>query len=142
MDEADEPEEEEEERKSLFDQFNEIEPYYLSIGMTHEQFWDDDPWLVDVYRRAHNLRIEARNQELWLQGLYIYDAFNTVMANFGRSLSKNKSGKEDKYIEKPIRITPLTDEEKKLKEKEERRKVIAHFTRLQKAFERQEKNKK
>lgn len=140
-DAEDDADEESEEPKSLFDHFNEIEPYYLSIGMTHEQFWDDDPWLVDVYRRAHNLQIEARNQELWLQGLYIYDAFNTVMANFGRSLSKNKSGKEAKYVEKPIRITPLTDAERKQKEKEERRKVIAHFTALQKQFERQEKAK-
>lgn len=110
--------------------------------MTHDQFWDDDPWLVDVFRRAHNLKIEARNQELWLQGLYIHNAFDVVMANFGRGLSGKKSGKEHTYIEKPIRITPYTDAEKKQKEKEERRKVIAHFTKLQKQFERQEKMKK
>ena len=118
-----------------------MEPYYLSIGMSHDQYWNDDPWLSDVFRKAHNLRIETRNQELWLQGLYIHNAFAVVMANFGRGLSGKKTNKTEQYIEKPIRITPLTDAERKQKEKEDRRKVIEHFTKLQKQFERQEKQK-
>ena len=120
-----------------------MEPYYLSIGMSHDQYWNDSPWLTDVFRKAHNLRIESRNQELWLQGLYIHNAFSVVIANFGRSLSsKNRSNKTDKYIEQPIRITPLTEAEKKQKEKEERRRIIADFTKLQKQFERKEKQNK
>lgn len=122
--------------------FFEMEPYYLSIGMSHDQYWDDNPWLTEIFRKAHNLRIESRNQELWLQGLYIHNAFGVVMSNFGRGLSGKKgSNKTDKYIESPIRITPLTDAEKKQKEKEERKKIIAHFTKLQKQFERREKQK-
>lgn len=118
-----------------------MEPYYLSIGMSHDQYWYDEPWIAEVYRQAHNLQIEARNQELWLQGLYIHNAFNVVIANFSRGLSGKRTNKVDEYIEKPIRITPLTDAEKKQKEKEDRLKVIAHFTKLQRAFERQEKTK-
>lgn len=119
-----------------------MEPYYLSIGMSHEQYWDDDPWLADVFRKAHNLKIEMRNQELWMQGLYIHQAFNAVMANFGKGLTGKKGGKQEKYIEKPIRITPMTEMEKKQKAKEERRKVIQYFTNLQKRFEREKQKNK
>ena len=117
-----------------------MEPYYLSIGMSHDQYWYDDPWLTDVFRKAHNLRIESRNQELWLQGLYIHNAFGVVIANFSRSLStKNRGKKAEEYIKQPIRITPLTEAERKQKEREDRRKVIAHFTKLQKLFEQRER---
>lgn len=134
---------EESEDKSVESYFVEMEPYYLSIGMTHDQYWYDEPWLAEIYRKAHNLKIEARNQELWLQGLYIHNAFNAVIANFGRGLSGKNGGKPEQYVEKPIRITPLTDAEKRQKEKEDRLKVIAHFTRLQRQFEeRQTKQKK
>lgn len=130
---------EEPEDKSAESYFVEMEPYYLSIGMSHDQYWDDEPWIAEVYRKAHNLKIESRNQELWLQGLYIHNAFNVVMANFGRGLSGKKSAKAEQYIEKPIRITPLSDAEKKQKEKEDRLKVIAHFTKLQRQFEERQK---
>lgn len=142
MDEEESPEDELERPSSLKEYFDEMEPYYLSIGMTHEQYWNDEPRLAETYRRAHNMKIEMRNQELWLQGLYIHNAFGVVMANFGKGLSGKKGGRQEKYIEKPIRITPLSDIEKKLKAKEERKKVIQYFTNLQKRFERKEKQNK
>ena len=64
------------------------------------------------------------------------------MTNFGKGLSGKKGGKSEKYIDKPIRITPLSEYEKKQKAKEERRKVIQYFTNLQKRFERKEKQNK
>lgn len=60
------------------EQFYEEFPYYLSIGMTYDQFWNDDPWLCKYYREAEELRNEKKNQELWLQGLYIYEALCDV----------------------------------------------------------------
>lgn len=119
-----------------------MEPYYLAIGMSHDQYWLDEPWLAETYRKAHNMRIEMRNQELWLQGLYIHNAFSVVMANFGKGLSGKKGGRAEQYIDKPLRITPLSDIEKKQKVKEERRKVIQYFTNLQKRFEQKEKMNK
>ena len=49
-------------------------PWYLSIGMTPEQYWDGDCMLAKYYRKAQELRRQERNTELWLQGLYVYDA--------------------------------------------------------------------
>lgn len=103
--------------------------------MTHEQFWRGDPWLCVVFREAHRLRTEMRNQELWLQGLYIDNALQTELGNFAQGFSKHKKPPK-KYIKTPIRITPLSEAEKRQKKIEERKKVIAYFTNLQRAWER------
>ncbi|MFV0552924.1 MAG: hypothetical protein ACK5L6_13540 [Anaerorhabdus sp.] len=60
------------------DKFNELFPYYLSIGMTEEQYWDKDCTLVIPYRKADELKNNRKNQEMWLQGAYIYDALSRV----------------------------------------------------------------
>lgn len=96
--------------------------------MTPEQYWEGDPYLVRAYYKAHKLRIEQRNQELWLQGLYIYDA---VAAVVGSALSKRNY----KYREKPIEMFP--DETKKNEEvvQKERDKAVEAFKAMRKAWE-------
>ena len=42
--------------------------------MSYEQFWEQDVELVRFYREAWRLKREMRNQELWLQGAYVYEA--------------------------------------------------------------------
>lgn len=103
--------------------------------MTPEQYWDDDPYLAVVYRKAYRLKQELQNEAAWLQGLYIYDAFAVCLSNaFSKSHSKKQT-----YIEKPFDIFPLTEAEKKRREKEANAK-------MQKAMEemirRQRRNKK
>ena len=85
------------------EQFYQAFPYYLSIGMTAEQFWDGDPNLVKYYRQADEMRIERKNQELWLQGLYIYDALCDV-APILQAMAK-KGTKARPYPEQPYAIT-------------------------------------
>lgn len=103
--------------------------------MTHEQFWQGDPWLCVVFREAHRLRREMRNEELWLQGLYNDNALRTELENFGQMFSKHRRTPR-RYIQNPIRITPLSPAERRQKEIEDRKKVIAYFTNLQKRWER------
>ena len=71
--------------------------------MTAEQFWDGDPNLVKYYRQADEMRIERKNQELWLQGLYIYDALCDV-APILQAMAK-KGTKARPYPEQPYAIT-------------------------------------
>ena len=115
--------------------FLDCEPYYLAIGMTHDQYWYDDPWLVVTYKQAHTMKIEMRNQELWLQGAYFFNALSVAFSNFGQSLSKKNRKPQQKYLEKPIRITPLTESEQAIKVREERQKTIDFFTNLQRKWE-------
>ena len=84
-------------------------PFYLSIGMTYDQYWNDDCLLVKYYRKAHELANDRRNQELWLQGMYIYDALCCTAPVL-------HGAKPTPYPEKPY---PITREEIE-QEKEER----------------------
>lgn len=60
------------------EKFNELFPHYLSFGMTEEQYWDKDSTLVAAYRKAEELRMNRKNQEMWLQGAYFYEALCRV----------------------------------------------------------------
>jgi hypothetical protein len=42
--------------------------------MTYEQFWEQDVELARYYREAWKIKRDVRNQELWLQGAYVYEA--------------------------------------------------------------------
>ena len=99
------------------EQFYEVFPYYLSIGMTYEQFWNDDPMLVSYYRKAAELKIERKNQELWLQGMYIYEALCDVSPIL-HSMAK-KGTKARPYPEQPYSITK--SQRRREREEQERR---------------------
>lgn len=100
------------------EQFYKVFPYYLSIGMTVDQFWNDDPMLTKYYRKADGLKIDRKNQELWLQGLYVYEALCDV-APLLHAMAK-KSTKALPYPEKPY---SLTERQRKLEQEEQERKV-------------------
>jgi hypothetical protein len=100
------------------EKFYEFFPYYLSIGMTPEQYWDGDCTLVKYYRKADELRNERRNQELWLQGMYIYEALCDV-APILHAFAK-KGTKPNPYSEKPY---PLNAKQIEQNEEEKQRKV-------------------
>ena len=102
----------------FYDQF----PYYLSIGMTPEQYWDGDSMLAKYYRKADEIRRKRRNEELWLQGMYIYEALcdvSPVLHAFAK-----RGSKPVPYPDHPYALT-VNDlkEEKKLKERQERDKA-------------------
>lgn len=98
-------------------------PYYISIGMTADEFWHGEPYMAAIYRKAHEMRNDERNQELWLQGLYIYDAVAVALAN---GLSKRGVPKQA-YLDKPLRIRPLTEAEKEAEARKEREKITRQF---------------
>ncbi len=135
-------------RSPLFtytNKFYEVFPYYLSIGMTYEQFWEGDPTLVIYYRKAEELRNKQRNQELWLQGLYIYDALCDV-APILHAFAK-KGTKPNPYPSEPY---PLTAKEHKQVEDDKERKLAekgkkmmeSYMASLNKRFEKTPHNEK
>ena len=97
-------------------------PYYLSIGMTPEQYWDGDPSLVKYYRKSDEISRERRNQELWLQGMYIYEALCDV-APVLHAFAK-RGTKPAPYSDHPYALTKRERaDEQKLREKREREKA-------------------
>lgn len=102
-----------EERQTYGEQFDRLFPYYLSIGMTKEQYWDEDPKLVVSYRKAEELRVKRRDQESWIQGYYVYEAFlrvSPILHAFAK-----KGARPEKYLDAPLTVT---EERKKQKTKE------------------------
>ena len=100
-------------------------PYYMSIGMSYQEFWYGDVRLVEAYRKAAELRDKRRNQELWLQGMYIYEALCDASPLFRLSM---KSGpiKPEPYVKEPYPITEAEVRERAEREarlKEERLKA-------------------
>lgn len=85
------------------------------MGMPYELFWEESPYLAIAYRKAYRLKREVDNEQAWLQGLYIYDAFAVCLANVFRK----QGAKKKDYFSKPLDIFPLTEREKKRREKEE-----------------------
>ena len=72
----------------------------MVMGMTPEEYWNGDVWLVKDYREAYKLQNEEANAKAWLQGLYIYNAFAVVMQNaFGK-------GKMESYPNEPYDLHP------------------------------------
>ena len=88
-------------------------PYYLSIGMTEEQYWDRDCCLAKYYREAEELRKERVNQEAWLQGMYVYDAISRISPIL-RAFAK-KGTKAQPYVDEPYPINKKTIDTAKLK---------------------------
>lgn len=98
------------------ERFYELFPYYLAIGMTYDQYWNDDPTLVKYYRKADEIRKERRNEELWLQGMYVYEAIcdvSPILHAFAK-----KGTKPQPYSEKPYAITVA--QHKRAEEEKER----------------------
>ena len=91
--------------------------------MTYEQFWYGDPSMVKAYREAYVLKRRIQNENYWLAGLYNYNGFAAIIAT---AFGKHK----EKYIEKPFDIFPKTKEEKKMEERNEKRKLIAFLSSL------------
>ena len=96
-------------RKSFAEQFHEAFPMYLAMGMTYDEFWNQDCTLTVAYRRAEEIRNDKRNQELWLQGMYIYEALCDVAPIF-RSFGK-KGTKPGKYPTEPYSLTTKAKQE-------------------------------
>ena len=46
--------------------------------MTYDEFWNGNSYVCRYYREAYELRKKAKDEELWMQGLYIYDALGRM----------------------------------------------------------------
>ena len=78
--------------------------------------------LAKYYRKAEEIRRKRRNEELWLQGMYIYEALCDVAPVF-HAFAK-KGTKPRPYSDHPYAITHQDrDEERKMLEKRDREKA-------------------
>lgn len=71
--------------------------------MTYDQFWNQDVELVRAYREANKIRRDLKNQDMWMQGAYIYEAILDAAPALRFSFSK-KPPKPIPYREQPYEL--------------------------------------
>lgn len=86
----------------------------MAMGMTYEQFWDGEPDIAIAYRKADAIRRSRKNQELWLEGIYMV---NALTATVGNMFSK---GQKHQYPAEPLAITLEEQEERRQREQKAR----------------------
>jgi len=96
-------------------------PDYMAMGMTWDDYWNGDPQMTVAFRKMHRLKQESRNQEMWLQGMYIYEALLDVSPMFHDLV---KEPKPIPYPAKPYPISKTDSEKRKEQEQIENDKKI------------------
>ena len=113
--------------------FTELCPMYMAYGMTYEQYWYGDPWMTRAYAQAYLMKRKIQNENMWILGAYMTNAFATVIAN---SFGKKKTD----YMKKPLDIFPKTEAEQKAEIREEKRKLITWLNGLKRSASQRNKN--
>lgn len=95
---------------SLTNYFNECCPYFMSIGMTYEQFWYGDPTIAEATFKSFKIKEKREAKKIkwtnWEIGLYVYEAICDV-APVLQAFSKAK--KPLQFSEKPYNIEALDE---------------------------------
>jgi len=92
----------------------------MEIGMTYDQYWNDDPEMFIVYaklfKRQRLSKFTEQDTLAWMIGSYVYSAVSSVAASL--------FGKQGKYPDKIIFAPQLEEDaaakaqEKKIKKQE------------------------
>lgn len=128
---------------SLTKTFEELCPIYMSYGMSYDEFWYGESYRAKFYLDSHKLKVKQKDEEMWIQGMYIYEALCKVSPVL-HAFSK-KGTKPLPYAEKPYLTSAPALETQKDKEKEvENARLIAriHFENWARATKKQFENKK
>ena len=118
--------------------FEEQCPIYISYGMTYDEFWYKEPYRTKFYREAKKIQVKQKDEELWMQGVYIYDALcrvSPILHAFSKSGTKPLP-----YPDKPY--SSIVKEELSKEEQEkiiENQRLVAqiHFKRWAEATAKQ-----
>ena len=113
-------------------------PFFMSIGMSYQEFWYEDCWIANYYLKAYTIKKDQINEQLWLQGMYVFEAIlcaSPVLHAFSK-----KGTKPLPYAEKPFlmdKINPVekTQEQIEREKENERLKAIVHFNNVFRAME-------
>lgn len=108
--------------------FREAFPHYLAIGMSAEEYWDGEAWLVKSYREAYRIRMENENRvadrDAWRIGEYIRQALVSVPITVNGFAPKGR--KLSEYPEKPMMaIAEEREREENEKKKQDNQQQLA-----------------
>ncbi len=111
--------------------------YYMSIGVSYDEFWYGDYCRLKYYESQYIAQRKIHNEEMWMQGAYIYNAISVALSNAFRGKGKTP----DKYLEKPFEFFGKTEREKRLEEERTRQKIIANLNRIASEWKKQDERR-
>lgn len=103
---------------SLTELFEKQCPIYMSYGMSYDEFWYGDFYRTKFYRESYVIQRRQKDEELWLQGMYVYEALCKVSPIL-HAFSK-KGTKPLQYSSKPYMSDIKLESEVVDKEQEEK----------------------
>lgn len=121
------------EHKTFGEILDELCAFYMSIGVSYDEFWFGDysrlKYYLEAWKMKQEREFEDANEKLYLAGLYNYTAFSSVIGMFAWGLGGKKGGKPEGYLEYPI---ALTENEKKAEKERNKQKTLDFFIKGQK----------
>ncbi len=106
----------------LYEEFDRMCPFYMSVGMTYNEFWQGDVSLTRFYLEAYRIKEKREAEKLkwehWEQGLYVYVAVEKLVPVL-RAFSSTK--KPLPYPELPL---GMEEDKDIVKEKEKQKKKL------------------
>ena len=111
--------------------FERLCPYYMTYGMSYEDYWYGDPWQMKAYKDAYDLRNRQQNTMMWLNGIYYTHAVSVSLANAFRK----KGSPPVKYLEKPLDVFPKTELEEAAEQEKKQKELILKLSAWKKAFD-------
>lgn len=117
-------------------------PVYMSYGMSYDEFWYGDMYRAKYYREYHKIKVKQKDEELWLQGMYVYEALCKVSPIL-HAFSK-KGTQPLPYSSKPYMSNIESNKDEIDKEQEEKNaQLIArlHFENWARAMKKKFENK-
>lgn len=102
---------------SLTTLFEKMCPIYMSYGMSYDEYWYESPYRVKFYREAYELKQKQKDEQMWVQGMYIYEALcevSPVLHAFSKSGTKPLP-----YARKPYLSDMAIDEEDEKRKKQQ-----------------------
>lgn len=115
---------------SLTETFEELCPIFMSYGMSYDEYWHSSPYRAKFYLKAHKLKVKQKDEELWMQGMYIYEALcdvSPILHAFSKKGTKPLQYSNRPYLDNVHAIQSKEQQEREKKNAE----LIArlHFER-------------
>ena len=98
------------------------------MAVPYELFWHLNPRKLLPFAEVYQKKQQARSDEMWLMGQNVASALDATVCNAMPFVKRRQKGK---YFEKPIRVNPMTEEEKKAEEEKALNQFISFFNGME-----------
>jgi len=93
----------------------------MSYGMSYDEYWHSSPYRARFYLQAHKQKIKQKDEEMWMQGMYIYEALcdvSPILHAFSKNGTKPLQYSNSPYLSKVSELQTKQEKEQEKKNAE------------------------